>query len=142
MVARRLYEWRRPTRGKTGQQNDQDNEASAPPIMRKGVSMAQKLTGAARAAALAKLSGWREVKDRDAITKRFEFKDFKAAFGFMATAALVAEKLDHHPEWFNVYNKVDVTLSTHDAGGLTDLDIMLAETMDELVTTSPQRSGR
>ena len=104
--------------------------------------MAQKLTGAARAAALAKLSGWREVKDRDAITKRFEFKDFKAAFGFMATAALVAEKLDHHPEWFNVYNKVDVTLSTHDAGGLTDLDIMLAETMDELVTTSPQRSGR
>ena len=101
--------------------------------------MAQKLTGAARATALAKLSGWREVKDRDAITKRFEFKDFKAAFGFMATAALVAEKLDHHPEWFNVYNKVDVTLSTHDAGGLTDLDITLAERMDELVTTSSHR---
>jgi 4a-hydroxytetrahydrobiopterin dehydratase len=94
--------------------------------------MAQKLSGEARTAALAKLSGWREVKDRDAITKRFQFKDFNEAFGFMARAALVAEKLDHHPEWFNVYNKVDVTLSTHDAGGLTDLDIRLAEAMEKL----------
>ena len=94
--------------------------------------MAQKLSGEARAAALAKLSGWSEIKDRDAITKRFQFKDFNEAFGFMARAALVAEKLDHHPEWFNVYNKVDVTLSTHDAGGLTDLDIRLAEAMDNL----------
>ena len=94
--------------------------------------MAQKLSGEARTAALAKLSGWREVKDRDAITKRFQFKDFNEAFGFMARAALVAEKLDHHPEWFNVYNKVDVTLSTHDAGGLTDLDIKLADAMDKL----------
>jgi 4a-hydroxytetrahydrobiopterin dehydratase len=99
--------------------------------------MAQKLTGEDRAAALAKLIGWREVADRDAIFKRFEFKDFNQAFGFMATAALVAEKLNHHPEWFNVYNKVDVTLSTHDAGGVTDLDVMLAEAMDRLVTTSP-----
>ena len=94
--------------------------------------MAQKLSGEARAAALAKLSGWSEIKDRDAITKRFQFKDFNEAFGFMARAALVAEKLDHHPEWFNVYNKVDVTLSTHDAGGLTDLDIGLADAMDKL----------
>ena len=94
--------------------------------------MAQKLSGDARAAALAKLSGWSEIKDRDAITKRFQFKDFNEAFGFMARAALVAEKLDHHPEWFNVYNKVDVTLSTHDAGGLTDLDIKLADAMDKL----------
>jgi 4a-hydroxytetrahydrobiopterin dehydratase len=94
--------------------------------------MAQKLSGDARAAALAKLSGWRELKDRDAITKRFAFQDFNEAFGFMARAALVAEKLDHHPEWLNVYNKVDVTLSTHDAGGLTDLDVQLAETMDKL----------
>jgi len=94
--------------------------------------MAQKLSGEARTAALAKLSGWREVKDRDAITKRFQFKDFNEAFGFMARAALVAEKLDYHPEWFNVYNKVDVTLSTHDAGGLTDLDIKLADAMDKL----------
>jgi len=100
--------------------------------------MAQKLTGEARASALAKLIGWHEVADRDAITKRFEFKDFNQAFGFMATAALVAEKMNHHPEWFNVYNKVDVTLSTHDAGGLTDLDVMLAEAMDKLVTTSPR----
>jgi 4a-hydroxytetrahydrobiopterin dehydratase len=94
--------------------------------------MAQKLSGEARAEALAKLSGWREVKDRDAITKRFQFKDFNEAFGFMARAALMAEKLDHHPEWFNVYNRVEVTLSTHDAGGLTDLDIRLAEAMDKL----------
>ena len=93
--------------------------------------MAQKLSGDARAAALAKLSGWSEIKDRDAITKRFQFKDSNEAFGFMARAALVAEKLDHHPEWFNVYNKVDVTLSTHDAGGLTDLDIRLADAMDK-----------
>jgi 4a-hydroxytetrahydrobiopterin dehydratase len=104
--------------------------------------MAQKLTGEARASALAKLIGWREVADRDAITKRFEFKDFNQAFGFMATAALVAEKMNHHPEWFNVYNKVDVTLSTHDAGGLTDLDVMLAEAMDKLVTTSPRDAAR
>ena len=92
--------------------------------------MAQKLTGEARASALAKLNGWREVADRDAITKRFEFKDFNQAFGFMATAALVAEKMNHHPEWFNVYNKVDVTLATHDAGGVTDNDIQMAKAMD------------
>ena len=101
--------------------------------------MPEKLTGNSRQAALAKLSGWSEVKGRDAISRTFTFKDFNQAFGFMATAALVAEKLDHHPEWFNVYNKVDVTLSTHDAGGLTDLDVVLAEAMDKLVTTSPQR---
>jgi 4a-hydroxytetrahydrobiopterin dehydratase len=101
--------------------------------------MAQKLEGEARRVALSKLSGWRDLTERDAISKRFEFKDFKEAFGFMATAALVAEKLDHHPEWFNVYNKVDVTLSTHDAGGLTDLDINLAEAMDRLAATARER---
>ena len=94
--------------------------------------MAQKLTGAARAAALAKLSGWSEVKGRDAITRKFVFKDFNEAFGFMARAALVAEKMDHHPEWFNVYKNVEVTLSTHDAGGLTELDVKLAEAMNRL----------
>jgi 4a-hydroxytetrahydrobiopterin dehydratase len=94
--------------------------------------MAQKLTGDARKSALAKLSGWSEVKDRDAITKKFVFKDFNEAFGFMTRAALVAEKMDHHPEWFNVYKTVDVTLSTHDAGGLTELDVKLAETMNRL----------
>jgi 4a-hydroxytetrahydrobiopterin dehydratase len=93
---------------------------------------AQKLTGDARRAALGKLSGWSEVKDRDAITKKFVFADFNAAFGFMTRAALVAEKLDHHPEWFNVYKNVEVTLSTHDAGGVTELDVKLAEAMDKL----------
>ena len=104
--------------------------------------MAQKLSGEARAAALAKLSGWSEIKDRDAIMKRFQFKDFNEAFGFMTRAALVAEKLDHHPEWFNVYNKVDVTLSTHDAGGLTDLDIRLAEAMEKLAAPMTSNNPR
>jgi len=94
--------------------------------------MTQKLTGEARKKALAKLAGWSEVKDRDAITRRFVFKDFSEAFGFMARAALVAEKMDHHPEWFNVYKTVEVTLSTHDAGGLTERDVTLAEAMNRL----------
>ena len=94
--------------------------------------MAQKLSGEARSRALARLTGWSEVKGRDAISKTFVFADFNAAFGFMARAALVAEKLDHHPEWSNVYKTVAVTLSTHDAGGLTELDIKLAEAMDKL----------
>ena len=94
--------------------------------------MAQKLTGDARKAALAKLAGWSEVADRDAITKTFVFRDFNEAFGFMTRAALVAEKLDHHPEWFNVYKTVTVTLSTHDAGGLTEHDVKLAEAMNRL----------
>jgi 4a-hydroxytetrahydrobiopterin dehydratase len=94
--------------------------------------MAQKLTGDGRKAALAKLAGWSEVKDRDAITKTFVFRDFNEAFGFMTRAALVAEKLDHHPEWFNVYKTVTVTLSTHDAGGLTESDVKLAEAMNRL----------
>ena len=94
--------------------------------------MAQKLTGEARKTALAKLSGWSEVAGRDAITRKFTFKDFNQAFGFMTRAALVAEKLDHHPEWFNVYKTVTVTLSTHDAGGLTERDVTLAEAMNRL----------
>jgi 4a-hydroxytetrahydrobiopterin dehydratase len=95
-------------------------------------TMAQKLTGDARKTALAKLAGWSEVKDRDAITKTFTFRDFNEAFGFMTRAALIAEKLDHHPEWFNVYKTVTVTLSTHDAGGLTERDVTLAEAMNRL----------
>jgi 4a-hydroxytetrahydrobiopterin dehydratase len=94
--------------------------------------MAQKLTGDARKAALAKLAGWSEVQGRDAISKKFVFADFNAAFGFMTRVALIAEKLDHHPEWFNVYKTVEVTLSTHDAGGLTERDIELARAMDRL----------
>lgn len=94
--------------------------------------MREKLEGETRKAALAKLVGWSEVADRDAITKKFVFKDFNEAFGFMTRAALVAEKMDHHPEWFNVYKTVEVTLSTHDAGGVTALDVKLAEAMDRI----------
>jgi 4a-hydroxytetrahydrobiopterin dehydratase len=93
-----------------------------------------KLSPETRAAALAALgaSGWSLVEGRDALQKNFRFKDFSAAWGFMSRAALVAEKLDHHPEWTNVWNKVSVTLTTHDAGGLTELDVQLAEAMDAL----------
>ena len=94
--------------------------------------MPQKLTTDARKAALARLKGWADVSGRDAIARTFEFKDFNQAFGFMTRAALVAEKMNHHPEWFNVYKKVEVTLSTHDAGGVTELDIKLAEAMDKI----------
>jgi len=94
--------------------------------------MSQKLSGEARSRALAQLKGWSEVKGRDAISKKFVFADFNQAFGFMTRAALAAEKLDHHPEWFNVYRTVEVTLSTHDAGGLTELDVKLAGMMDKL----------
>ena len=91
-----------------------------------------RLEGAARKLALAGLPEWREVEGRDAIARKFVFKDFNQAFGFMTRAALIAEKMDHHPEWFNVYKTVDVTLSTHDAGGLTDKDVALAKAMDIL----------
>ena len=94
--------------------------------------MAQKLDAAARAAMAARLPGWRLADGRDAIQKTFKFKDFSEAFGFMARAALVAEKMDHHPEWANVWNRVEVTLSTHSAGGLTELDLKLAEAMDRI----------
>ena len=92
----------------------------------------EKLAGDTRKAALAKLSGWSEVAGRDALAKKFVFKDFNAAFGFMTRAALVAEKMDHHPEWSNVYKTVEVTLSTHDAGGVTELDVQLAGAMDRI----------
>jgi 4a-hydroxytetrahydrobiopterin dehydratase len=83
------------------------------------------------AAAIARLDGWRAADGRDAICKEFRFKDFNAAFGFMSRVALYAEKADHHPEWFNVYARVDVTLATHDAGGVTDKDVALAHFMDQ-----------
>jgi 4a-hydroxytetrahydrobiopterin dehydratase len=98
--------------------------------------MAQKLTGDARAAGLAKLDGWSEVQGRDAIAKTFVFRDFNAAFGFMARVALVAEKMDHHPEWRNVYKTVEVTLSTHDAGGVTERDTELAAAMDRIARSA------
>lgn len=82
--------------------------------------------------ALSELDGWAKLEDREAISKSFRFKDFSAAFGFMTRAALYAEKLDHHPEWFNVYNRVDVTLSTHSEKGITELDIKMARKMNRL----------
>jgi len=82
-------------------------------------------------AAAAALSGWSAAEGRDAIVKSFRFADFNAAFGFMSRVALLAEKLDHHPEWSNVYDRVEVLLSTHDAGGVTDLDLRMARFMDE-----------
>ena len=83
--------------------------------------------------ALAKLSGWSALEGkRDAIQKSFKFADFKTAFGFMSSCALKAEQMDHHPEWFNVYNRVDVILTTHDANGVTELDVELAGYMDAL----------
>jgi len=94
--------------------------------------MAQKLDEAARKGIAARLPGWLMADGRDAISKTFTFKDFNAAFGFMVRAALVAERMNHHPEWFNVWNRVDVTLSTHDAGGLTEKDLKLAEAMDRI----------
>jgi len=83
------------------------------------------------AEALKGLPLWRAVEgERDAIQRTYRFSDFTAAFGFMTRTALMAEKLDHHPEWFNVYNRVDVTLTTHDADGVTELDVTLAKLMD------------
>ena len=80
--------------------------------------------------ALKALDGWAAAQGRDAIVKTFKFADFNAAFGWMTRVALAAEKLDHHPEWFNVYSRVEVTLATHDAGGVTALDVELAKLMD------------
>jgi 4a-hydroxytetrahydrobiopterin dehydratase len=91
-----------------------------------------QLSSEARTRALAALPGWHDVPGRNAIAKTFIFADFNAAFGFMARVALVAEKMDHHPEWSNVYKTVAVTLSTHDAGGVTELDIKLAAAMDRI----------
>ena len=95
--------------------------------------MARERIGAA--AACAKLSGWKAADGRDAIVKTFKFADFNAAFGFMTRVAMRAEQLDHHPEWFNVYNRVEVLLATHDADGVTELDVQLASFMDEIAGT-------
>ena len=94
--------------------------------------MATKLTGVERSTALASLTGWRGVADRDAIAKSYSFANFNAAFGFMTRVALLAEQMDHHPEWFNVYRRVDITLTTHDAGGVSSRDVKLATAIDAL----------
>ncbi len=88
------------------------------------------LAGDQRNAALSALEGWTECQDRDAISKTFTFRNFNQAFGFMTRTALLAEKMNHHPEWFNVYKTVEVTLTTHDAGGVTELDVKLAKAMN------------
>lgn len=94
--------------------------------------MVKKLSSEEKTAALAKLSGWKAVDNRDAIQKTFKFADFNAAFGFMTRVALIAEQMNHHPEWFNVYNRVDVILTTHDCGGLSEKDLRLAEAMNKI----------
>ena len=95
--------------------------------------MVQKLDDAARAALLARFPDWRHEPGRDAIVRRFQFADFAQAFGFMTSVAIVAEKMDHHPEWSNVYNRVDILLTTHDANGLSERDARLAEAIEALL---------
>ena len=101
--------------------------------------MATRLTTDARSAALSELTGWNLAEPRDAISRRFVFSDFTAAFAFMTQVALVAEKMDHHPEWSNVYRTVDITLTTHDAGGLTELDVALARSIDRIAAAHGAR---
>ena len=95
--------------------------------------MITKLTDAERAAALAELANWKLAEKRDAITRSFKFKNFNEAWGFMNRVALMAEKADHHPEWFNVYNRVDILLTTHDCNGLSQRDVALARAVSKLV---------
>ena len=95
--------------------------------------MIEQLTDDERAAALDELGDWDFDEARDALKRRFMFADFSAAFGFMARVALLAERADHHPEWSNVYNRVDILLTTHDTGGLSTRDVSLAREIDALV---------
>lgn len=94
--------------------------------------MVEKLSPDARAKFLSERADWAEVEDRDAIIRTLKFNDFNEAFGFMTRVAIEAEKADHHPEWFNVYNRVEITLSTHDADGLSERDVALATFIDEI----------
>ncbi|MEE6488534.1 hypothetical protein FKM82_015256 [Ascaphus truei] len=105
--------------------------------IRNKAGKAHRLSGEEREQLLPNLRavGWNELDGRDAICKEFHFKDFNRAFGFMTRVALQAEKLDHHPEWFNVYNKVHITLSTHDCGGLSERDINLASFIEQVAAT-------
>ena len=102
--------------------------------------MIEKLTGEARAAALKELAGWQLVDGRDAIQRSFKFKNFNEAWGFMTRVALMAEKADHHPEWFNVYNRVDILLSTHDCNGLSQRDVNLAKQISG-ISELPRSAG-
>jgi 4a-hydroxytetrahydrobiopterin dehydratase len=102
----------------------------------KEIVMVERLTGAERKAVLRELKDWSEVEDRDAIRKTFHFADFKEAFSFMTRVALQAERMDHHPEWFNVYNRVEIVLSTHDADGVSQRDVTLARFIEQV---APER---
>jgi 4a-hydroxytetrahydrobiopterin dehydratase len=93
--------------------------------------MEKLLSAEERKAALSELEGWQETADGKALAKSFRFKSFNAAFAFMTRVALMAEKMNHHPEWSNVYNRVEVRLTTHSAGGVTELDVKLAKKMNE-----------
>ena len=95
--------------------------------------MVEQLSAAERAGLASALPGWQLVAGRDAITRAFRFKDFSEAWGFMARVALLAEAQEHHPEWFNVWNRVEITLATHDAGGLSARDVRLAQAIDGLL---------
>ena len=94
--------------------------------------MIQKLTTAERQQAFAELKSWQPCEGKDGLYRRFQFANFMDAFAFMTRVAILAEKMNHHPEWFNVYNRVDVTLTTHDAGGLSERDVKLAQEMDKI----------
>jgi 4a-hydroxytetrahydrobiopterin dehydratase len=96
--------------------------------------MSERLVGAARHAAIKELHGWGEVDNRDAIRKTFQFGDFSEAWGFMNRVALAAERMDHHPEWFNVYNRVEILLSSHDVEGLSARDIKLAQAIEKIAS--------
>ncbi|WP_429281031.1 4a-hydroxytetrahydrobiopterin dehydratase [Paraburkholderia sp. GAS41] len=99
--------------------------------------MILKLDSEERSAQLSQLHGWVAVAGRDAIQRHFEFGDFNEAFGFMTRVAIKAQEMDHHPEWFNVYNKVEITLSTHEAAGVTERDISLARFIDQVAGNAP-----
>jgi 4a-hydroxytetrahydrobiopterin dehydratase len=101
--------------------------------------MVERLVGAARHTALHNLHGWSEVDDRDAIRKSYHFSNFSEAWGFLSRIALIAEKMDHHPEIFNVYNRVLIILSTHEVDGVSERDVKLAQAIDEL---APERDTR
>ncbi len=96
--------------------------------------MVKKLKSEDRAKEVGNLSGWQDVEGRDAIQKTFTFEDFNEAFAFMTRIALLADKVDHHPEWFNVYNRVEILLSTHDAGGVSERDIKMAQFIEKIAT--------
>lgn len=95
--------------------------------------MAKKLTSQEKDSFLKKHGEWQTCPDKDAIKRNFQFKNFNEAFGFMTSVALMAEKMDHHPEWFNVYNRVEITLTTHDADGVSERDVKLAEFIETLL---------